>query len=199
MKIRNYTPEHTKEIVELFYSAVHAIDSTIYSDKQKQAWAPIPPDYDQWCLRLARNKTYLAIIDHKVAGFIVLERSGHIDCIFTHPEHEGKGVACLLYSNIEIFAKARNMEGLSIEASIVAKPFFERRGFVVQHKNRVEKSGQILINFSMEKLLDSSLSLSGHSYKDALHPVTKSITNCIPTQSLRTISFEERCPNTHLE
>jgi putative acetyltransferase len=199
MEIRNYTLERTEETVKLFYSSVHAIDSTIYSDKQKQAWAPTSPDYAQWCLRLARNKTYLAIINNKVAGFIALELNGHIDCIFTHPEHEGKGVACLLYSNIEIFAKARNMEGLSIEASIVAKPFFERRGFVVQHKNRVEKSGQILTNFSMKKLLHSSLSLSGNSYKDALHSVTQNIVNCIPTLRLRTISFEERCPSTHLE
>ncbi len=199
MQIRNYTPEYTEEIVKLFYSSVHAIDSKIYSNKQKQAWTPIPPDYDQWRLRLARNKTYLAIINHKVAGFVVLELNGYIDCIYTHPEHEGKGVACLLYSNVGIFAKARNMEGLSIKASIVAKPFFERRGFVVQHKNRVEKSGQNLTNFSMEKQLDSSLSLSGHSYKHALHPVTQSMVNGILTQRLRTISFEERCPSTHLE
>ena len=53
MQIRNYTPECIEEIVKLFYSSVHAIDSTIYSDKQKQAWASIPPDYDQWRLRLA--------------------------------------------------------------------------------------------------------------------------------------------------
>lgn len=199
MEIRNYTLERTEETVKLFYSSVHAIDSTIYSDKQKQAWAPASPDYAQWCLRLARNKTCLAIINNKVAGFIVLELNGHIDCIFTHPEHEGKGVACLLYSNIEIFAKARNMERLSIEASIVAKAFFEHRGFVVQHKYRVEKSGQILTNFSMEKPLDSSLSLSGNSYKDALHNVTQNIANCIPTLRLRTTNFEERCPSTHLE
>ncbi len=45
------------------------------------------------------------------------------------------------------------MPGFYVQASLVAKPFFERRGFVVVHENRVEKSGQVLINFSMEKCL----------------------------------------------
>lgn len=52
-----------------------------------------------------------------------------------------------------MFAKARDMTGLSVEASIVAKPFFESRGFVVLHENKIKKSGQILINYSMEKPL----------------------------------------------
>jgi len=199
MEIRNYTPEYTEEIVELFNSSVHAIDSSIYSSKQKQAWAPTPPDYNQWRLRLANKKTYLAIINNKVAGFIVLEADGYIDCIFTHPEQEGKGVAYLLYSNVELLAKARNMKALYLDASIIAKPFFEHRGFVVLQESKIKKSGQVLINYSMKKLLDNSRSLSGNSYKDALHPITQSIANCIPTQSLRTISFEEKCPSTNLE
>ncbi len=38
MEIRNYTPEHIEEIMELFYSTIHSIDSIIDSCKQKEVW-----------------------------------------------------------------------------------------------------------------------------------------------------------------
>lgn len=158
MEIRVYTADRTKEIAKLFHHSVHAIDSTIYSNEQKEAWAPTPPNYHQWQLKLSRVKTYLAIIGGKVAGFIQLRSDGYIDCLYTHPQFQDSGVASLLYCNIEILAKGWELERLFVKASVIAKPFFKRRGFSVYKSNKMTKSGQILINYSMEKcLIDNNL------------------------------------------
>jgi putative acetyltransferase len=52
MEIIEYSSSRAKEITDLFYSSVHAIDSSIYSDREKHAWAPKPIDYDKWKSRL---------------------------------------------------------------------------------------------------------------------------------------------------
>ncbi len=39
------------------------------------------------------------------------------------------------------------------EASITAKPFFESQGFLVVKQQEVERRGQKLINFAMEKFI----------------------------------------------
>ncbi|EAT12503.1 GNAT family N-acetyltransferase [Bermanella marisrubri] len=127
--IQPYTEDSSREIAELFYVAVHSINPEAYSDQQKHAWAPKPIDYKFWQQRLNIKRPYLAFIDHQLSGFIELESDGHIDCLYTHPRFQGQGVASLLFDHIFSIAKASNMARLYVEASMLAKPFFEKRGF----------------------------------------------------------------------
>ena len=79
MKIVEYSSNRGKEIADLFYESVHSIDSSIYSEQQKHAWAPMPIDYINWEIRLENKKPYVLLIKNEVAGFIELESDGHID------------------------------------------------------------------------------------------------------------------------
>ena len=45
MDIRCYSPAWARDIADLYYQSVHAIDSAVYTPEQKQAWAPAPIDY----------------------------------------------------------------------------------------------------------------------------------------------------------
>ena len=45
MKIRNFVESDSHEIADLYYDAVHTIDTTIYTEEQLEAWAPTLPDY----------------------------------------------------------------------------------------------------------------------------------------------------------
>lgn len=155
MRIEVYQAKRATDVADLFHRAVHAIDRKVYCERQKEAWAPTPPDYHGWRDRLALKQPLLALIGNEVAGFIELDPDGHIDCCYTHPKHQGKGVASILYRQMEHSAKERGLERLFVEASIVAKPFFERRGFVVLRRNNVYRNGEILVNYSMEKSLQS--------------------------------------------
>ena len=151
MEIKSYSNEWNAEITDLFYQSVHAIDPTVYTPEQKEAWAPTPPDYAAWSKRLNVKRPLVAIIDGRVAGFIELDDDGHIDCTYTHPSFQGMGVASALYENLLAEARIRDIERLYVEASLIAKPFFEHRGFSVIKKNTVLRNGAVLINFIMEK------------------------------------------------
>lgn len=155
MKIQHYTQDRAVEIADLFHQSVHAIDSSVYTPEQKEVWAPTPPDYAFWEQRLNNKKPYLAIIDNQVAGFIELDCDGHIDCTYTHPNYQGQGVASALYQYVLKIARSGGLSRLYVEASLVAMPFFEKRGFVVVKKNELHRQGLTLINFDMEMLLDN--------------------------------------------
>lgn len=153
MEIQTYSPERATEIADLFHQSVHAIDPSVYSNELKQAWAPTPINYERWSKRLNKSKTFIAVIENRVAGFIELDADGHIDCTYTHPDFQGKGVASALYEHLLVQAKSKNIKRLYVEASLIAKPFFEHRGFSVVKKNEVQRNGLTLVNFSMEKHL----------------------------------------------
>lgn len=149
MKIIHYCPEFTKAITELFYKAVHNIDPKIYSLEQQQAWAPLPIDYPKWEKRLVIKKPYVFLIKDKVAGFIELEADGYIDCLYVLPEFQGQGVARALLYHVITLAKARNGQQLFVDASVIAKPFFKKHGFICEQKNQVVRNDVELDNYTM--------------------------------------------------
>lgn len=96
----------------------------------------------------------MATIDGVVAGFIELEDNGHIDCAYTHPKYQGLGVMSALYTYVEDIAIQKSLKKLWVEASKVAKPFFETKGFVMTKENNVTRNNVILTNYTMEKILE---------------------------------------------
>lgn len=150
LSIRNYLPGDADQIVRLFVASVHTTDPAIYSEAQKEAWAPTPPDYSSWQARLTKTQPYVATINKHVVGFVELESDGHIDCFYVHPDHQRKGIAHALFSHLLTDAKERGISCLYVEASKVAEPFFRKNGFVLMSENNVKRRGQVLVNFSME-------------------------------------------------
>ncbi len=150
MQIRDYQTRDADEIADLFHGSVHAIVSPDLSAAQKEAWAPSPPDYPRWRARLPEKKPYLACRDGKIIGFIELEDDGHIDCFYTHKDFQRQGVGAALYAHLVARADVRGIADFYVEASPIARPFFERVGFGLVKENRIELFGQILTNFSMD-------------------------------------------------
>jgi len=156
LEIKSYSAEWAIEVADLFHQSVHAIDPSVYTPEQKEAWASTPPDYAKWSLRLDEKRPFVAIINGLVAGFIELDADGHIDCTYTHPNFQGMGVASALYAHLLAEAKLRNIERLYVEASFIAKPFFEHRGFSVIKRNTFQRNGVTLVNFTMERYISVS-------------------------------------------
>ncbi len=151
MKIRNYRQSDAEPIADLFREAVHSLSSEYYSRRQRQAWAPIPPDYNHWRQRLRQSRPLVATIDGQVAGFIELEASGHIDCLYVRPSYQRRGVARRLAERVISLAAERGLALLWVEASIVARPLFAALGFQQYRSNRVLRSGEVLVNYSMRR------------------------------------------------
>lgn len=149
MVIIEYSSNRVKDVTDLFYMSVHSIDSSIYTEEQKNAWAPFPIDYVSWGKRLEFKRPYLLLINDQLAGFIELESDGHIDCAYVSPMFQRKGVATTLLKFVVDKAKALGLKLLYVEASIVAKPLFEKFGFVLDKENRIIRNTVVLNNYSM--------------------------------------------------
>lgn len=154
MEIRNYQTADYVEIAELFHGSVHGIDTAVYSQQQLDAWSPTPIDYDHWKQRLDQKKPFIAVQDDTILGFIELEDDGHIDCLYVHKDHQRQGVAQQLYRHLYLAAKSKGINKLYVEASELAKPFFEFHGFETISENTVTmKNHQTIINYNMVGIL----------------------------------------------
>ncbi len=151
MLIREFQNSDTEEIMQLFYDTVHRINIRDYSSEQVDAWAPKDMDYEEWSDRLQSKMTYVAEEEGKVIGFAELETTGHIGCFYCHADYQGSGVGTQLINQIQLIAKNLGIQKLFAEASITARPFFERRGFRVITPQQVERRGMKFINYVMEK------------------------------------------------
>lgn len=154
MNIREYLEDDYHEIADLFHASVHAINHAAYSFCDLEAWAPSPIDYEYWKNRLALKKPYIAVNpNNKIAAFIELEETGHIDCLYVHPNNQNQGIATQLIKYSIEQAKRKNIGRLFVEASEIAKSLFIANGFHVISENKVQRRGRTLKNHKMELFL----------------------------------------------
>ncbi|MBV9430634.1 MAG: GNAT family N-acetyltransferase [Hyphomicrobiales bacterium] len=157
LSVRNYHPSDLDSVISIFLRAIREIACNDYSPAQINAWAQV--DRAAWAKRRLSRPTWVAVLKQELVGFADLEPDGHLDMMFVHPAHQGVGVATLLLMTVETSASRQRLSRIFTEASITARPFFERRGFSVVARQEVSKRGQRLTNFRMEK----------HLAKDPLH------------------------------
>ena len=149
-KIRHYCPEDVGAIVALFRDTVRRINIRDYSVEQVRAWAPDEIDGQRWADRLANRCCVIAEIDGVIVGFADLESDGHLDHLFVHADHQRRGVGAALLAALHGEAARRGIARLFTEASITARPFFERHGYRVLQEQVVVVRGVELVNYRMD-------------------------------------------------
>lgn len=152
LSIKAYDPADAQATIDIFLRAIREVASKDYNPAQITAWAKVD-DAEVWAQWRASRPTWLAMNGSVAIGFADLKADGCLDMMFVHPDHQGKGVASLLLATVEAAAHNQGLQRIFTEASLTARPFFERRGFVVVAAQQVEKRGQTLANFRMEKML----------------------------------------------
>ncbi|MDR5753647.1 MULTISPECIES: GNAT family N-acetyltransferase [unclassified Caballeronia] len=154
IEVRPYRPSDLDAIIDLFLRSVREVAARDYDRWQVDAWAQA--DRDEWSVKRMSRPTWVAMSGTSLAGFADLESDGHLDMMFVHPAHQGAGVASALLAQVEASARERGIARLHAEASITARPFFERRGFRVIAAQVVHVRGADFKNFRMEKTLSPS-------------------------------------------
>lgn len=141
IQIRDYQPGDFQQLCAIFIRAVTMTASQHYSPQQIAAWAQI--DESRWKEKLAKSQVRVAVINAQPVGFITcVER--YIDMLFVDPEYTRRGVASALLKPL-----IKSESELTVDASITAKPFFERYGFQTVKQQRVECRGAWFTNFYM--------------------------------------------------
>lgn len=151
MTIRPYRVEDCPLLVALFRQSVRQVGALHYTPEQVLAWAPDEIDTGHFGARRASRPTWVVEKDGQIVGFTDLEADGQIDMLYVHPEFQRQGVAKTLLEALEANAVDRGMRRIYAQASIGARPFFERHGFSVVAEQQVRRNGQTFVNYRMEK------------------------------------------------
>jgi GNAT superfamily N-acetyltransferase len=80
-----------------------------------------------WC-------AFVALVDGQVVGTGSLNGQT-VSAVYVHPDYQGRGIGTKLMDAVENAATAQSQGTLSVQSSVTAKPFYNRRGFrVVQER-----------------------------------------------------------------
>lgn len=145
--IRTYQEQDLKEIIDLFYHTVHAINKKDYTEEQLNAWAPKNGDLNRWNTLLSEHFTIVAVYQNQIVGFGDITSTGYLDHLYVHYQFQGKGIATRIVDLLEM----NSFSKIEVHASLTAKPFFEKRGYIVVKEQQVKRNGIFLKNYVMEK------------------------------------------------
>lgn len=153
MIVRKYQHGEEEIIWKIFHHTIHNINIKDYSIDQVEAWAPSNLDERVWLNKIIAIDPYVLVINSKIAAYADLQEHGYIDHFYCHHEYQRQGIGSFLYSYIEKIAKSKDIDTLSSDISITAKPFFESRGFTVHQKQFLNVRNQRLTNYKMTRKL----------------------------------------------
>ena len=156
-QIVDFSALYALQISQLYHDAIHAIVHPRYPKVKLNAWSSAPRSAKYWQIQYKQNKAWLMLDNQQVIGFIGLEThfkyQGYIDCLYVHPSYQNLGIASALLEHLQHWAMQQHYPNLSVDASYLSKPLFEKMGFSLQQKSYQQKRGQTLGGFYMEKRL----------------------------------------------
>ncbi|WP_393969125.1 GNAT family N-acetyltransferase [Kluyvera intermedia] len=146
MFIRSYCESDFLALCQIFLRAVRETASQHYSPSQIAAWAQV--DEARWQQKMVESQVLVATVNERPVGFITTI-GDYIDLLFVAPEFSRQGVASALLNALFVQIPTGT---LTVEASITARPCFERHGFVVVAEQEVQARGETFVNYRMEKV-----------------------------------------------
>jgi putative acetyltransferase len=152
--LRCYLPSDAILLTDLHARSVRHYGPRAYTAEQVAAWASTA-DVERLAARCGDGRHVLVAQDGggRVLGFGDLEADGHLDFLYVAPEADGLHVGSLLYAALEDHARGLGLSRIFVEASELARPLFERRGFVLLGRNDLSLDGVAIHNYRMEKRL----------------------------------------------
>lgn len=158
IKVRKARLHDLKPMQNLFVDTIREICKHDYGSDQIKVWTSSIENTERWKGRLRDQYVLIAEINNDIVGFGSLRANDYLDLLYVHKDFQKKGIARLLCNEIEQEALRRNGDTLYCDASITARPFFEKIGYrtVTEQKNIIKETE--IINFKMVKDL-----LSQHS------------------------------------
>ncbi|WP_417318002.1 GNAT family N-acetyltransferase [Erythrobacter aureus] len=157
--IRPYRDNDAEALAEVIAAAIAAIGPHAYSPEQVAAWSARHPGARRYRERVSEGHAIFVATDadDSPVAYALIEPDGHLDHLYNHPDHTRRGLATQLLARAEIYAQAHGVERIYTEASDLARPAFERAGYVVTNKREFtiahEGRDVPIHNWAMEKRL----------------------------------------------
>lgn len=153
MDFRKATISDLTEMQEMYIDTIKWTCKNDYSPLEIDAWVSGLNNVERWVKVIHSQFVLLAILEDKIVGYGTLKDGNYIDFLCVHKDSQRQGIADKVFNELELEAKKENSEIITADVSITAKPFFEKKGFVVKTKQKNIRLGVELINYKMEKSL----------------------------------------------
>ncbi len=152
MFLRAYRPEDKQALQQLFFLTVHTVNDHDYTPAQLAVWAPVMPDRRFWS-QLDDQICFVVENQRLPVGFISVAADGALGFLYVHPDFQGKGIASALYKQVERLARKRGFGHLEALASITARLFFQKKGFLFVEEVRETRQNVHFLHYKMAKSL----------------------------------------------
>jgi putative acetyltransferase len=135
-RIRPFVPEDAPALSELTVAAIATIGLRAYSVEQVLAWAARHPGPVRFVDGAGQGEVIriAADDDGAPAAYAILQGDGHLDMLYCHPDHAGKGLASALLGVMDSEARERGLKQITANASELARPVFERAQYTLLHR-----------------------------------------------------------------
>jgi len=129
MKIRLQKIEDATEIARLHRATIRHINSNDYSQDIIEVWSARTSA--SRFKNLDTVKRWVAIEDEKIICFCDHDFKGELLGLYVHKDHLGKQVGTKLLKKAEDSMKKMGFKEIKMEATVTAKPFYEKKGYKV--------------------------------------------------------------------
>lgn len=154
IKIRKGKLNDLTELQRLFVETVSTICSADYDSRQIEVWTSGVENQTRWNDMLTHQFVLVAEYETQIVGFATLANDHYLDLLYVHKHFQRRGIANVLYADIEKEAIRRGQTELTADVSITARPFFEKVGFNVMKEQRIIRKDIALTNFKMSKKIN---------------------------------------------
>ncbi|KAF2512556.1 GNAT family N-acetyltransferase [Flavobacterium foetidum] len=153
MDFRKATISDLSEMQELYIATIQSVCKNDYNTEQIEAWIYGVNNKERWIDVIETQFVLLAVIEDKIVGYGTLKDANYIDFFYVHKDFQRKGIADKILAELELEAKKQHSKIITSDISITARPYFEKKGFVVKTEQKNIRLGVELINYKMEKEL----------------------------------------------
>ncbi len=159
VSLRPFREADAAAVSALTLAAIRVTGPRGYSSEQIAAWAARHPGPERFIARAAKGDLIRLAVDAADVplAYCLLEVDGHLDMLYCHPDHTGRGLARMLLAQAELVARDRDVSRLFTEASELARPVFERAGYrlVARRDFTIHYDGRevAIHNYAMDKRL----------------------------------------------
>lgn len=140
------------ELKNLFQNTVLAINRRDYSQAEVEDWASCGDDLSN-IEDMIKTHYFIVAINQQleIVGFSSITPQGYLHSMFVHKDFQGEGIATILLNEIEQYAITNGIMRITSEVSLTARPFFEKKGYIVEEEQKRKANQLSLTNFWMAK------------------------------------------------
>ena len=140
------------ELKKLFQNTVLAINRRDYSQAEVEDWASCGDDLSN-IEDMIKTHYFIVAVNQQseIVGFSSITPQGYLHSMFVHKDFQGEGIATILLNEIEQYAITNVIMRITSEVSLTARPFFEKKGYIVEEEQKRKANQLSLTNFWMAK------------------------------------------------